>query len=86
MAATRKPAALVAAEKRIAELEKKLSDVESSKDTWYKQAQEKEAIIEGIHEVLDDLGIKGYKGDNQYYRLPLAVRLFSWAMKLANRE
>jgi hypothetical protein len=84
---TRKPKALIEAEKRIADLESKLKSMESSKDLYYKMNQEKDSIIEGIHDVLDELGIKGYKGDEAYkasqYRIPLAVRLFSWAMKLA---
>ena len=86
MATVRKPAALVAAEKRIVELEKKLKDAETKENDWYKRYQEQSSITDGIHEVLDELGIKGYKGENQYQRLPLTVRLFAWAMKLAGKD
>lgn len=86
MATTRKPKALLDAEKKIAELEKKLANETSQKDIWYKQAQEHKASLDGVHDVLDDLGIRRYKDDNKYYELPLAVRLFAWSMKLANKE
>ena len=85
MATQRKPAALVAAEKRIVELEKQLASEKSSKDMWYKDAQEQKSIVEGIHDVLDDLGIRGYKDDNKYQRVPITVRLFSWAMQMAEK-
>lgn len=80
----RKPKALLDAEKRIVELETKLKSETSTKDLWYKKQQEQEAVINGLHEVLDDLGIRGWKDEsNKYQRLHLSVRLFSWAMKLA---
>jgi hypothetical protein len=84
--ATRKPKALLDAEKRIIELEKKLEDSKRTENDWYKRYQEQNSITEGLHAVLDELGIKGYKGDNQYERLPLTVRLFAWAIKLAGKE
>jgi hypothetical protein len=84
--ATRKPKALLDAEKRIIELEKKLEDSKRTENDWYKRYQEQSSITEGLHTVLDELGIKGYKGDNQYERLPLTVRLFAWAIKLAGKE
>jgi hypothetical protein len=86
MATVRKPAALVAAEKRIVELEKKLAEAQTKENDWFKRYQEQSAVVDGLHEVLDELGIKGFKGDNQYQRLPLPVRLFAWAMKLAGKE
>lgn len=69
--------------KKIADLEKSLASEKSTKDTYYKLYGEQNQIIDGIHEILDDLGIKGWKDEmNKYQRLPLSVRLFSWAMKL----
>lgn len=87
MATARKTKALLDAEKKIADLEKKLESANQSKDTWYKQYNEQNQIIDGIHEILDDLGIKGWKDEqNKYQRLPLSVRLFSWAMKLNQKQ
>ena len=67
---------------KIAELEKSLKEQTSYKDLYYKQYNEEKAITDGLHEVLDDLGIRGFKDDNKYYRIPLTVRLFSWALQL----
>lgn len=76
----RKPAALIAAEKRIAELEQKLKTSESNKDDWYKRYAEVNREVEGIHSVLDTLGIPRKKEDNGYSPdYPLTVRLFAWA-------
>ena len=82
----RKPKALVDAEKKIAELEKNLKYANDVKDSYYKTNQDLTAVVDGIHDVLDDLGIRGYKDENKYTRLPLAVRLFSWSMKLAQGD
>lgn len=81
MGSNRKPKALLDAEKRIKELEAQLASEKASKDMWYKEANENTTIIDGIHEILDDLGIRGYKDENKYQRIPLTVRLFAWAMK-----
>ena len=78
---TRKPKALLDAEKKIVELEAKLKSAESSKDTYWKMYNDVNATVEGIHDILDDLGIRGYRDDNKYNRIPLTVRLFAWAMK-----
>ena len=59
MASTRKPKALLDAEKKIAELEKKISSVEQTKDMYYKLYNEEKAIADGLHDVLDDLGVRG---------------------------
>lgn len=67
---------------KIVELEKQLKLTEASKDSYWKSYQEEKAVTDGLHEVLDDLGIRGWKDDNKYYRVPLAVRLFSWALQL----
>lgn len=87
MSTPRKPKALLDAEKKITELEKKLADAERSKDTWYKQYNDVNTALEGIHDVLDDLGVRRYRGEQQYsqYQLPIAVRLFAWAMKMAGK-
>ena len=82
MATVKKTKALLDAEKRIVELEKQLASEKQSKDNFYKMYNEQNQTIDGIHDILDDLGIKGFKDDQKYYRIPLAVRLFSWAMKL----
>ena len=83
----RKPKALLDAEKEIERLTKELANTTATKDMWYKQNQENTAVIDGIHEVLTDMGIREYKDETQRYnRLPIAVRLFSWAMSLANKK
>jgi ferritin-like protein len=79
----RKPAALVAAEKCIVELEKKLLEAKNGSDQWYKRYTEQQETINSIHDVLDDLGIKRHRDENKYHEIPLAARLFSWAMRLA---
>ena len=86
MATAKKPRALIEAEKRIVELEQKLTNETAAKEVWYKQAQEAKANLDGVHDVLDDLGIRRFKDDNKYYELPLAVRLFAWSMKMATKE
>ena len=86
MATTRKPKGQLDAEKKIVELEKELKSEKSIKDIYYKKSQDQEEIINGIHEVLDDLGIRGYRDDNKYHRVPLTVRLFAWAMKMAGKK
>lgn len=77
----RKPKALLDAEKKIAELEKKVSSVEQAKDMYYKLYNEEKAITDGLHDVLDDLGVRGYRDENKYARIPLSARLFAWALK-----
>ncbi len=77
----RKTKALLDAERQIVELEKKLAEVEKYKDLWYRQYIEQKDITDGIHEILDDLDIKGYRDENKSQRLPLPVRLFAWALR-----
>lgn len=88
MSGTRKPKALLDAEKKIVELEKKVAEVERQKDMWYKSYNEANTMLEGLHDVLDDLGLRRYRGDQQYqqYQLPISVRLFAWAMKRQSKE
>jgi len=81
MATNRKPKALIDAEKKIVELEKKAETAEKTKDMYYKLYNEEKAITDGLHDVLDDLGIRGYRDENKYTRIPLTVRLFAWALK-----
>lgn len=76
----KKPKALLDAEKKIAELEKDLKGANSSKDTFYKLYTEEKAITDGLHDILDDMGIRGFRDENKYQRIPLTVRLFAWAM------
>ena len=78
---TRKTKAHLEAEKRIVELEKQLKDMTSSKETWYKSWQEQDSIVNGLHDVLDDLGVRRFRDESKYNQLPLSVRLFAWAMK-----
>lgn len=86
MAEARKTKAHIEAEKKVTELEKKLSESERMRDYHSKLHTELNTIIEGIHDVLDDLGIKRYRDENNRYQsIPLTVRLFSWAMSLANK-
>lgn len=86
MATNRKPKALLDAEKKIAELEKKVSSVEQTKDMYYKLYNEEKAITDGLHDVLDDLGVRGYRDGNKYTRIPLSVRLFAWALKTKSEQ
>jgi hypothetical protein len=81
MATSKKPKALIDAEKKIVDLEARLANSEKQKDSWCKSYQEEKAITDGLHDVLDDLGIRGYRDDNKYNRIPLPVRLFAWALK-----
>jgi len=82
----RKPKALLDAEKEIERLKKELAGITSSKDMWYKEAQAKIEELEGLHNILTDLGIREYKDETQRYnRLPLTVRLFAWAMRNSER-
>ena len=93
MATNRKPKALIEAEKKIVELEGKLVALEAKNvgtekqsQDWYKRYSEEKSITDGLHEVLDDLGIRGYRDDNKYNRVPLTVRLFAWALKIKSKE
>jgi hypothetical protein len=81
MATNRKPKSLLDAEKRIIELEQKVAGLGREKDEWYKRYTDEKTITDGLHDVLDDLGIRGYRDDSKYYRIPLSVRLFAWALK-----
>jgi hypothetical protein len=81
MATNRKPKALLDAEKKVSELEKKVESLEKQQSDWHKRYEEEKAITDGLHDVLDDLGIRGYRDENKYARIPLTVRLFAWALK-----
>jgi hypothetical protein len=81
MATNRKPKALLDAEKKIAELQTKVASLDKQQSDWYKRYTEEKAITDGLHDVLDDLGIRGYRDENKYNRIPLTVRLFAWALK-----
>jgi chromosome segregation ATPase len=82
----RKPAALVAAEKRIAELENRLKNTEESKDIWYKRLQEEQRKIEELHAVFDAIPnapARKFTGPNGYEtEMSLACRFIAW---LANK-
>ena len=82
----RKTKAHLAAEARIIELEKQLKDMTSSKEMWYKSWQEHESTVNGLHDILDDLGVRRYRDESKYNQLPLSVRLFAWAMRLGVKE
>lgn len=81
MGTNRKPKALLDAEKKIVELEAKVASLDQQQKQWYKSYSEEKAITDGLHDVLDDLGIRGYRDENKYIRIPLTVRLFAWALK-----
>lgn len=59
------------------ETKKKLSAAESSKDTWYKSAQEREGQLDQIHDILTALGIPERKEgeDYRYTKYPVLTRL-----------
>lgn len=46
---------VVRLEAELAKVTKTLAEKESSRDTWYKSAQEKEAEINAVHDLLDVL-------------------------------
>ena len=81
----RKTKAHLDLEKEVVELKKRLASTESTKDYYCKLYNESKEVMEGLHEVLDDLGIRGYKDEYKNNRLTLTVRLFAWAMSLANK-
>jgi hypothetical protein len=83
MSAPRKPKALIDAEKKIAELTEKLAQTEKQQQSWYAVYQEEKKMTDGLHDVLTDLGVREFRDEQKYQRLPLAVRLFAWAMSLA---
>jgi len=85
MATARKPKALIEAEKKIAELEKKLQSESNTKDLWYKSYNEAKVTLDGLHCIIDDLGVRRYKDDDKYNELPMAVRLFSWEMMMSSK-
>ena len=82
----RKPAALVAAEKKIAELEANLKRVESNKDVWYNACQEEKKKIEELHAVFDAIPnapARKFTGPNGYEtEMSLSCRFIAW---LANK-
>ena len=80
MATARKTVALKNAEKRIEELEKKLKDVESTKDMYSSNYNTMKKEVDGLHAVLDTLAIPRTE-EGSYQDYPLSVRLFAWAMK-----
>ena len=49
----RKPAALIAAEKKIAELEMKIKSSEESKNSWYRNYCDEQRKIEELHAIFD---------------------------------
>ena len=82
----RKPAALVAAEKRIAELEKKLEYSESSKNMYSTNLSEERKKVEELHAVFDAIPgapARKFTGPNGYEtEMSLACRFIAW---LANK-
>lgn len=86
MSTVRKPKAVLNLEKQVEQLKKEFANEKSQKDIWYKQYQEAKLEVEGLHDILDDLGIKRFREENKYNQLSLSIRLFSWAMKLAKKE
>ena len=67
-------------EAKIVDLEAKLKSVESTKDMYYKLYNDEKAVTDGLNDILDDFNVKRYKDDNHYQSIPLAIRLFAWAM------
>lgn len=82
----RKPAALVAAEKKIAELEASLKSAESTKNMWYNNCQESKNKMEELHAVFDAIPgapARKFTGPNGYEtEMSLACRFIAW---LANK-
>lgn len=76
----RKPAALIAAEKKITELENQVRSITSTKEMYCNSYNEAKKELDGVHAVLDTLDIPR-KGEGQYNDYPLSVRLFAWAMR-----
>lgn len=86
MKTTRKPKALIDAEAKIASLEAQLAQQKTYTKTYQDLHQADEAIINGIHDLLTDLGIREFRDENKYVKIPLPVRLFGWAMSMAAKS
>ena len=86
VAKKRKPAALIAAEKRIAELENSLKNTEGSKDMWYKRLQEEQRKVEELHAVFDAIPnapARVFKNEHgSDVEMSLSCRFIAW---LANK-
>lgn len=75
---------LAKASTTIDELTKKLASTEQTSNTWYKSFTAEKEITDSLHDVLDGFGIRRFRDKNEYQTIPLAVRLFSWAMSLVS--
>jgi len=86
VAKKRKPAALIAAEKRIAELEKKLESSEQVKNMYSTNFTEEKKKIEELHAVFDAIPnapARKFTGPNGYEtEMSLSCRFIAW---LANK-
>lgn len=75
---------VVRLEAELAKLTKTVAEKESSRDTWYKSAQEYRAEISAVHDVLDVLpNTIQRKKEDTYSEHKLMTRLASF---LANRN
>lgn len=82
MASLKRDVARLAAENEA--LTKKLASADSSRDTWYKDAQEKGNEINAVHDLLDVLpNTISRKKEDTYSEHKLMTRLASF---LANRS
>lgn len=79
--AVRKPKAILDLEKQVEKLETDLKSKQSSYEYLSKSHTEMQAELNGLHDILDDLGVRRFRDENKYQSLPLSVRLFAWAMK-----
>jgi hypothetical protein len=82
MSTKRKPKIVLDLELKLIEAEKKLKSSADTVTYYQKQDNEKTAIIDSIHDILTDLGIREFRDENKYTKIPLAVRLFSWSLSL----
>jgi len=65
------------------EVQKKLAATEQTSNNWYKSFASEKEITDGLHDVLDGMGVRRFRDKNEYQTIPLSVRLFSWAMSIA---
>ena len=68
---------------KIVELEKKLKEVESLKEQWYKQSNEHEKMLEQLHQVLDAVPnsiARESEGENSWDRVKRSpvTRMAAW--------
>jgi hypothetical protein len=72
---------LAEAQAAITELETKLRNADSARDTYYKYWVESKADLDNFHLILDVLpGALPRRAEGEYSDLPIGARFLSWAV------